>query len=346
MKEIRASTGAPRALYPRPSASPPQTPSILRGESGDSDDNTLDGFRRYASLRRVEEFQEKLYSDEDSDASYQTSKKQKIVHTKNVGEAVGEERPSPPAIDNEEQVDEEHREEENEKQSDQSSEERTRGEERSCDEQSRAEQSGAKQSGADQSGGEQNRGKQNGGGQVIFPGENYRPPSRVNFNRGRCFRTGSTSARVLIKYDIFTATKCPCQDRACTKLVNIGTWGILGAGSIVCVHCGFKRKGEWDGCGYGFMGKEDLVRHLNTAKCRATRGETVQKKSLKEILGEKAYYNINNPTFSFVKKDRDGNMKKYYKCFVCDRTVGFRSRHSHHVTAKHGTDLDEGEYRE
>ena len=176
-----------------------------------------------------------------------------------------------------------------------------------------------------------------------FPGKDYRAPRRVHFNRGKCAHTSSTRAEVMIKYQVLTATKCPCETSDCTKLVNIGTWGILGGGCTVFVHCGFKRKGGWDGDGYGFMGKEELIRHINTAKCRAKRGLPVEKKSLKEILGEHVYHRINDPSYTLRKKDRDGNMKKYYKCFICAKTVGFRSRHSHHVNAKHGTDLREQE---
>ena len=176
-----------------------------------------------------------------------------------------------------------------------------------------------------------------------FPGEKYNPPRRISFNRGNCTRSSDRTARVMINYEVKTATKCPCEDRECVKLVNVGTWGVLGTGSTVCVHCGFKRRGDWQGSGYGFMGRKDLVRHLNTSKCRARRGITVEKTTTKEVLGELLYHKINDPRHMVRKKDRSGKITKHYKCFVCDRIVGFRSRHSHHINAKHPTNLNDQE---
>ena len=119
------------------------------------------------------------------------------------------------------------------------------------------------------------------------------------------------------------------------QLVKVGEWAMLGGGSWSCVHCGLRRGVRVGGEGgqseqqMGFAGKQDLIRHLNTRKCRKARGLTEQVLSPKKSLTKDQIHELNDP--EFIIRNDDGTPSKY-KCPVCSKTVKYSGRYAHHVS--------------
>ena len=138
-------------------------------------------------------------------------------------------------------------------------------------------------------------------------------------------RVDNTTAVYHKQVSAVTAIPCPCEDASCMKLIRVGVHAAMGSGSQACVHCGSTRSNERGEDGF-FKSKSDLVIHLNTRGCKASRGIRTNTKTPIAQLGRETTHLINNPKYEVLR-----GSSKYFKCPVCTKEITYGNRYNHAI---------------
>ena len=120
-------------------------------------------------------------------------------------------------------------------------------------------------------------------------------------------------------------------------MVKVGRYARMGKGSRKCVHCGTSRGDNVVNTGF-FTSRNDLLKHLNTQKCRKSRGYTSEFNSPKDVIGENLYYEINHPDCRLLRKNNSGKEESVFSCPKCSAQIVYHNRYQHVLKCypKHG----------
>ena len=114
--------------------------------------------------------------------------------------------------------------------------------------------------------------------------------------------------------------------------MKIGRWGKLGRENWSCVHCGTKRTTTDNrnrAVTVAFHRLEDLKKHLDTNKCRASRGlDPIGNVSAKKSLSEAVAHDLSHPKYKSWDKDR-AIPQHVFTCPKCSKKVVWKSRFEH-----------------